>query len=143
MKDSQKDFVLKVTGTSSIPYVMAGVASDSEGHVISENGLIALVELAEQAESNQLQVASLNQNLTDLQAKFDALQTKVSENETALASANQTIAEQKQTIDTLKKVDAGSPTVVTAAADPNNGGTEQNFIMSADVELQQLLKANS
>lgn len=80
----------KVTGMESIPYLSMGVAADTDGYVVSEDGLTALVEASLLAET-----------VPTLQAQVTAANAAKKLAEDNLITANATIAARDASIVTL------------------------------------------
>ncbi len=91
MTTKNSNQVKKVTGMDIIPYIAPGAATDAEGHIITEDGLTALVEASFEAEK----IPAIQQQLTAAQAA----QKKA---EDGLVPANSTITELNARIKTLE-----------------------------------------
>jgi transcriptional accessory protein Tex/SPT6 len=85
MKDTQKNKLKAVTGMNEIPFVMEGIAAETSGHVISENGMSLIAEALEAADAQAA-------GLTAVQASLETAQAATATAETALATATETIA---------------------------------------------------
>ncbi len=95
MKTTQKDKLKAVTGMNEIPYISEGVAAESAGYVISEDGLTRLAESVESGEASAARV-------TELEGSLQTAQTAQATAETNLATANQTITANNTRIQELE-----------------------------------------
>lgn len=95
MKTEQKSKLIAVTGMPEIPFVSAGVSADTDGYVISEDGLTRVAEALEAGDQATAQLA--DQALQAQQAN-DARQTA----EASLTTANETISANNTRIQQLE-----------------------------------------
>lgn len=118
MKDSQKAKLKAVTGLKEIPFVTEGIAADTSGHVVSEDGM---TRIAEALEASDTAVATAT---ATVQSQLDVANAAKVKAETELAAAKKTITEKETEITTLNtKVEElendGSVTQTTKEADKN------------------------
>lgn len=95
MTTKNTDQLKKVTGMTEIPYVSEGIAAETSGFVIHEDGLTSLVEASAANEANSSAVAAL-------QSQLDAANTASQNAEAALATANANLATANESIETLQ-----------------------------------------
>jgi hypothetical protein len=133
MKQEHQQKILAVTKMDSIPFVSAGIASEHEGHVLSEDALIAVAEALEAAEATQEQAERATQLESELVAANDA---KL-EAQNQLADANATIESLQAEIAQLKEKPAG--TGADAAGDGADAGDGAELVDAADMDFQKEL----
>jgi len=141
MKDSQKKKVLEITKQESLAFVMPGIAADAEGHVISEDGLIALVEAIETGEAASAALATAQAELSTANTALTTAQEAATTAQTALTTAQADLEKANAKIAVLEKKDGGS--FSAAGGDkPDTEGKVHNteFLTSADAELAALTK---
>lgn len=137
MKDTQQAKVLAITGMASIPFVMPNIAADVEGHVISENGLIAFVEAVEKGETAIAALADAEAKLNTATADLTTANASLATNQTSLQAANDKVAELEAKIVTLEAQDGGSFSEANSLYDAE-GNFNENFKCEATVQAEKL-----
>jgi hypothetical protein len=128
----------KVTGQTDIPFVSAGVTvhENVSGHVISEDGLTALVEASFAGEAAAARVTALEQ-------ERDAAVTARTTAENNLATANTTIATRDARITELEarvaELEDEAPISNTSRAEDKGGkGAKVAFHLSDENPMNKL-----
>jgi hypothetical protein len=139
MKDAQKDFLKKITGMAVIPFVTAGIASESDGFVISEDGITKLVESAMSAEGSAAKVIELTTAATASSTKVVELTSQVE----TLTAANTKLEGEKVALQTevtrLGTLDGGK----FSKPDGKKEKTSEETIEYSQSQKDLLEKANS
>lgn len=144
MKTQHQELIKKVTKMETIPFVMSGIAADSEGHVISEDGLIAMAEAIEAGETAVAELVTLKANASKLQqAATDAAAAQKTA-EDALKVEQGKVATLEAKVAKLEEADGGKPSGAHGAADPKEGEEQDDlsqYETSFDKEAKQLTGA--
>ena len=134
MKQEHQQKILAVTKMDAIPFVTAGVAADTEGHVISEDGMIAIAEALEAAEANAEaaeRVAQLESELvTANDAKLDA--------QNQLEEANATIQTLQAEVARLKDAPA-APAAGSNPAGSDDDAAGDDVVDASAMDFQKEL----
>lgn len=139
MKTQHQELIKKVTGMDSIPFVMSGIAADADGHVISEDGMIAIAEKLEAAEN----VSADLKNANDAKNKAEA-DLKIANAAKEKAEADlKTVSDAKATVDKelaeLKQKDGGRFSAAAGSDDKGQEGEETDmsqYATSVDNEVK-------
>ena len=137
MKDTQKSKLLAITGMAASPFVMPNVAADAEGHVISEDGLIALIEAVENGEAAQAALAETQTRYDALAATIDADATALTIAQTALQIANNEIVTLKEKVVKLEAEDGTNFSEANSTHDAE-GNLKVEFLTGIDAEAAAL-----
>ena len=144
MKTEHQQLIKKVTKMETIPFVMSGIAADSEGHVISEDGLIAMAEAIEAGETAVAELVTVKANASTLkQAATDAAAAQKTA-EDALKTEQEKVATLEAKVAKLEEADGGKPSGAKGAADPKDPNQKDDlsqYETSFDKEAKQLTGA--
>lgn len=139
MKKTHQEKLLAITGMASIPFVMPGIASSTEGHVISEDGAIALIEAVEAGEAAQATLATVQTELATANSTLATAQASLTTVQTELATANTNLEAAQARIVVLEEQDgSGFSGAGGEKADAEGTAIKPEFKMSADDELKKL-----
>ena len=138
MSNKKFENILKASKLEAIPFQPSGIASETDGYLISETGMDnidAAFELNENLSADlaaasdkiaekQQGIDALKSALAELQTQFDALQASSAKTADELATANKTIAEQKKQIEELGKLPGAKFSNAQSDEDPKNESAE-------------------
>jgi hypothetical protein len=111
MTTKQTEQLKKVTGMTEIPFVSEGIASETSGFVVSEDGLTALVEASVANETAAARIAELEGSLATAQTAQQTAEASLATANTALATSQARVTELEAKVTELEAEDAkGSET---------------------------------
>lgn len=141
MKTEQKDFLKKVTGMDSIPFVTAGIAADADGYVISEDGLTKLAEAGMANDTTSTKVTELETAATAAATKITALESQVQILGTEKANQATEITTLKAEVEKLGKMDGAAFTGAKGEKDkPEPGAATEVTMSQSQKELDEKIK---
>lgn len=108
MTTKNQEQLKKVTGMNEIPFISAGIAADTDGFVVTEDGLTALVEASVENETAQARITELTNQLTTAQAAQQTAEAALATANTNLATANTSLTTLQARVTELEGEDAGA-----------------------------------
>lgn len=140
MKTEQKDFLKKVTGMDNIPFVSAGIASDADGFLVSEDGLTKLAESAMAGDAAVEKVSNLETAATASTEKIAGLEAQVQTLTNEKTAADAKVVSLTAEVEKLGKLDAGKITTPPDPAAPKQS-EEEKAAMGMDFQKELMAQA--
>jgi hypothetical protein len=140
MKTEHQKKVLAITQQESIPYVMNGIAADAEGHIISEDTLIAMVEAIEAGETAIASLTEAQTNLATAKTELATANASLTTAQADLQAANEKVVALEEKVAKYGNADGGMFTTTAAAKDTDPAPDAQE-LTSVDREKAALAAA--